>query len=611
MEKPSFCYLGARNPAIYLVFALAVACTGTVGGVVGDPGSAGSGTPPGQGAGGSLGGGGATSAGSAGTGTSSPGTGGAGVTGAGGVGAPGGTTGAGGVRPVVSNPPAFQAAPGMLRRLTRIQFRNAVRDVFGVEVNTQNLDADSWNDHFATIGASTVVTSETGVEQYGEAIEAAVNAVFADATKRAQFIGCTPTGQANDTCVRGYIQRLGLRAWRRPLTTAELDRFVALAAKAATDLGGAVEGARWATVALFTSPSFLYRPEFGATVNGSLRYTGYEMASRLAFLIWSSLPDQTLMDQAAGGMLGTAAGIRTAATRLLDAPAGRESVGAFAEEFMRVDRIATQAKDAGLYPEYTPALQAGMARDIKGTFEALAFDDKVSALDVFTTTKVVVNADLARLYGLDATGLTSTTFQVRSLPADGPRAGALTKAGFLSQFANQKEGSPTLRGKFIREALLCLAVPPPPGDVNTSLPDPPPNMPLTKRQRLELHRVNDACKACHGLMDPMGLPLENFDGVGKYRTTDHGLPIDASGALDGQNVTDARGLGVAASTSTTVAHCFVRRFYTYAVGHAERPVDGSVLNSLAASFQANGYKMRELILDVVTSDAFSSVAPQP
>ena len=162
---------------------------------------------------------------------------------------------------------------------------------------------------------------------------------------------------------------------------------------------------------------------------------------------------------------------------------------------MRLDRIATQAKDPGLFPEYGAALQAGMARDMRGTWEALAFDDKASLFDLFTTTKVVVNAELARLYGLDATGLTSTTFQVRSLPADGPRAGILSKAGFLSQFANQKEGSPTLRGKFIREALTCRTVPPPPPDVNTSLPDPPADMPMTKRQRLERHRTEEALRS--------------------------------------------------------------------------------------------------------------------
>lgn len=499
----------------------------------------------------------------------------------------------------------------MVRRLTRIQFRNAIRDVFGVEVNIHDLDADSWTGHFATIGAATVVTSEHGVEQYNTAIENAVNVVFADATKRSQFIGCTPTGQSNDACVRGYIQKLGLRAWRRPLTTVELDRFVALATKAATDLGSAIDGARWATVALFASPSFLYRPELGATTSGTLRYTGHEMASRLAFLIWSSLPDQTLLDQAAGGMLATSAGIQAAATRMLDAPAGRESVGAFAEEFMRLDRVATQAKDAGLFAAYTPALQAGMARDMRGTWESIVFDDKTSVLDVFTTTKVVVNADLARLYGIDATGLTSTTFQMRSLPANGPRAGILSKGAFLSQFANQKEGSPTLRGKFMREALMCQRIPPPPGTVNVSLPDPPSDMPMTKRQRLEVHRTDDTCASCHKFMDPLGLPLETFDAIGTYRTTDHGLPIDPSGEFDGKAVADARGLGAAAAASTIVANCFVRRFYTYAVGYEERNVDGSVLNTLAASFQASGFKLRELILEVVTNEAFSSVAPQP
>jgi hypothetical protein len=509
------------------------------------------------------------------------------------------------------NPPPFEPAAGMLRRLTRPQFRNAVRDVFGVEVNIAELDADTWKEGFATIGASAVVTSERGVEQYNTAIEDAVNTLFADANRRAQFIGCSPSGQAGDPCVRGYIQKLGLRAWRRPLTSLELDRFIALASKAAADLGNAIEGTRWATVALFTSPSFLYRAELGTTTNGTLRYTGYELAGRLAFLLWNSLPDQTLLDQAAAGTLTTPEGIRSAAMRMLDAQAGREAVGAFAEEYMRLDRIVTQAKDPGLFPEYTAALQAGMARDMRGTWEVLVLDDKTSLFDLFTTTKVVVNAELARLYGLDPSGLTSTTFQVRSLPANGPRAGILSKAGFLSQFANQKEGSPTLRGKFIREALTCRPVPPPPPDVSTTLPDPTADRPMTKRQRLEAHRTEPACANCHSRMDPLGLPLETFDAIGRYRTTDHGLPIDPSGDFDGTPVPDARGLGTAAAASATVAQCFVRKFYSYAVGHEERNVDGSVLNALSESFQASGYDLRELILDVVTHEAFSSVAPQP
>jgi hypothetical protein len=248
---------------------------------------------------------------------------------------------------------------------------------------------------------------------------------------------------------------------------------------------------------------------------------------------------------------------------------------------------------------------------IRDVWAVVALDDRTSVLDVFTTTKVVVNSELAQLYGIDATGLGSSTFEVRSLPVDGPRIGLLSKAGFLSQFANQKEGSPTLRGKFMREALLCTPAQPPPGDVDIVLEDPPPDQPMTKRQRLEMHRTEPACAGCHWMMDPLGLPLETFDSIGRYRTTDHGLPIDPSGDFDEQPVADARELGMVVASNPSVAQCLVRKYYSYAVGHEERPVDGSVVNALADSFQATGFKLRELVLDVVTHDAFSSVAPQP
>ncbi|KYF51060.1 hypothetical protein BE04_38255 [Sorangium cellulosum] len=510
-----------------------------------------------------------------------------------------------------SAPPPFQPAAGMLRRLTRTQFRNAVRDVFDVEVDVNKLDSDSWNGNFAVIGAATVVTSERGVEQYHTAIEDAVNTVFADSARRDQFIGCAPSGAQDDACVRGFIETLGLRAWRRPLEATEVDRLAGVAATAATELGSAIEGARWATVALFTSPNFLYRPELGApSASGSLRLTGYEMASRLAFLVWNSLPDKELLDQAKSGVLETVEGVREAATRLLDTPAGREAVGAFAEEYMRLERIGTQAKDTGLFPEYGPALQEAMVRDMRGTWEVLAFDDQASALDLFSTTKVVVNTELAELYGLDTTGLTSNSFEVRSLPADGPRLGILGKAGFLSQFANQKEGSPTLRGRFMSEALLCKTIPLPPGDVDIVLDEPTADMPLTKRQRLERHRTDPTCAGCHAYMDPLALPLENFDAIGRYRTTDHGLPIDPSGSFDKQPVADARELGEAIGSNEKVAQCLVRKYYSYAAGHEERDVDGSVVNELSASFEASGFQLRELVLDIVTSKAFSSVAPQ-
>jgi hypothetical protein len=303
--------------------------------------------------------------------------------------------------------------------------------------------------------------------------------------------------------------------------------------------------------------------------------------------------------------------VRQAALRLLDTSAGRAAIGAFAEEYLRLDRIATQAKDEKLYPELNEALKEGIVRDVRGTWETLAFDDNASALELFTTPKVVANRELAELYGLDTTGLDSSTFKVLSLPEGSPRAGLLGKAGVLSQFANQKEGSPTLRGKFIREALLCGTIPSPPAGVSTELPDPPAGVVMTKRERLAKHREDPICAGCHGLMDPLGLTLESFDAIGRYRTMDNGKPIDTSGELQGKPVASSKELGQAMAQDAAVASCLVRKYYSYATGHEQRQADAVVIDALATSFQQSGYKLRDLVLNVVSHEAFSLVAPQP
>lgn len=498
----------------------------------------------------------------------------------------------------------------MLRRLTRTQFRNAVRDVFGVEIDVAELDADNFDGDFATIGAARVVTSERGVEQYQAAIERAVAAVFDDPTRQAEFVGCTPSA-ADDTCTRSFIEAKGRRAWRRPLESSETERLLALASEATLELESPTEGLRAVTLALFTSPYFLYRAELGTPLSdGSLRFVGYEAASRLAFLITDSIPDDALLDEAASGALDSTEGVRNRAAAMLDEPLGRAAVGAFAEQYMRLDRIATQAKDPGLFPEYGAALQRAMVRDMREVWESVVFDDRASALDLFITPKVVVNAELAQLYGLDATNLDSNTFEQRLLPSDGPRLGILSKAGFLSQFANQKEGSPTLRGKFMRQSLMCTKVPDPPGDVDLELDEPPVDMPQTKRQRLEQHREKSTCAACHSLMDPLGLPLETFDAIGKYRTEERGLPIDPSGEFNGTPVADSLELGATLASSDAVARCLVQKYYSYALGFQPRDVDASVLEELSVAFAESGYQFRELVLATVAHDAFYQVAPQ-
>lgn len=518
-------------------------------------------------------------------------------------------TGNGGAGGVDRPPPPYAAPAGPLRRLTRTQFRNALFDLTGLEVDIASLDADSFDGDLAAVGASTVVTSSRGVELYHAAVEELVERLFAVPSSREAFVGCAPAA-ANDACTAGFLERFARRAWRRPASTEELTQLAGVATVAATELSDPVEGVRWATVAILESPNFLYRPELGeATPDGAYRLTAFEVATRVAFLVWNAPPDDALLDAAASGRLGTPEGLIAEVDRLLAAPQGREAASAFAEDFMRLDRVVTQPKDGELFPEYGPALQSAMVRDMREVWALVAFDDDASMLEVFSTKRAFVNAELAALYGLDATGLDSTTFRAMTLPPEAPRLGILGKPGFLSQFANQKEGSPTLRGKFIREALLCEHVSPPPEAVALEIPESINGVPSTKRDRLALHRSSPGCAGCHALMDPLGLPLETYDAIGRYRTTEQGLPIDSSGEFDGVPVADATELGVVTSESDKVAECIVRKFYSYAVGHEERDVDATVIDALTTSFAESGHHLRSLVRALVTNDAFTSVAP--
>ncbi|OQX67170.1 MAG: hypothetical protein B6A08_16675 [Sorangiineae bacterium NIC37A_2] len=544
-----------------------------------------------------------TSDGTGGAGGPGPATGGGPASGAGGSAWPSG----GALNP--ADLPPYEPPAGLLRRLTRAQFKNAVYDLLNVEVDATDLEADSFDGDFSTVGASKVVTSDHGAETYQEAAEAAAQAAFENPTLRAQLVGCSPSG-LSDPCVESFLKKLGERAWRRPLSSEELSGLKSLGAFVAEELNSTEEALKWVTVAILGSPNFIYRPELGTGAGAARTLDPFEIAARLSFLLWNTLPNEELLEDARAGRLSTPAGIRAVAERLLSDDRGRESVGGFAEDYMRLDRIPQQAKDAGLFPEYGPALQRGMIQDMRATWESVIFDDKASALSLFSTNKAVVNAPLARVYGVDATGLTDDTFKTVLLPEAGPRIGILSKLGFLSQFANQKEGSPTLRGKFVREAIMCTHVQPPPGGVALEVPESTPDKPMTKRQRLDAHREHPVCADCHALMDPLGLPFENFDAIGRYRTTDSGLPVDATGEFDGIFVQDAVELGKVMASSESVAACLVRKYYTYATAHAPRDVDEVKILALTNSFKASGYKFPSLILELVSDEAFTQVAPQ-
>ncbi|HSS38652.1 MAG TPA: DUF1592 domain-containing protein, partial [Polyangia bacterium] len=312
-------------------------------------------------------------------------------------------------------PVTFAPATGAYRRLTSTAFQNSLRDLLGGSVTVGELEPDSWSvGGFASVSAATVSISQVGVEDYQPAIDAATTQVFADATRRDKLLGCKPASVSDTTCFQSFVKAFGRLAWRQPLTAAQVTRYTQLIGTVASNMGDAYEGMRAGMSGLLQSPNFLYRLERGAApASGSgspfWQYTSREMASRLSYFLTNSTPDATLLGAADSDSLTTADAVRQQADRLLSTPAGHESVKNFATELYQLGIIAARAKDPTLYPQYAAPLQSAMMQEIPAMFENIVFTQNASALDLFTTRSTFVSKELATLYGLPTTGLSSTS----------------------------------------------------------------------------------------------------------------------------------------------------------------------------------------------------------
>ena len=378
-------------------------------------------------------------------------------------------------------------------------------------------------------------------------------------------------------------------------------------------MGDAYEGMRAGMSGLLQSPNFLYRLERGAApVSGGSpfwQYTSREMAARLSYFLTNSTPDATLLALADSDGLTTADAVRQQADRLLSTPAGHESVKNFAAELYQLGIIAARAKDPTLYPQYAAPLQNAMMQEIPAMFENIVFTQNASALDLFTTRNTFVTKELATLYGLPTTGLSSTTLSPATLPANGLRAGLLGTAGYLSLYASQKEGSPTQRGKFIRQILLCQTIPDPPANVNLMLADPPAGVVLTKRQRLPQARNRRQLRRLPQADGPAGPHHRELRRHRRFADHRPGSAIDVSGNLDRTAFNGPVELGQVLASQPATADCLVRNFYRYGTGHVETASEQPVLDALKAQFRSGGYHVRDLMLAIVSSDGFRYVAP--
>lgn len=499
-------------------------------------------------------------------------------------------------------PPPFEPFSARLHRLTKRQYENTVRDLLGDVVVPEDLEVDTPLHGFTTVGASNLTIGPTAAEQYEVAARDLAAQVFADPERRLAFVGCEPAN-VEDPCIRTFFESFGRRVFRRPLTDAELVQWTNVVKDIAPrlDLWRAME---LATAGLLQSPYFLFRVEIGTRDGDRRRYDGYEMAARLSYFVWATTPDDQLLAAAAQGRLDTAAGIASETRRLLEDPRARVALGEFFAEHLKLDRLDSMTKDPRLFPQMSPTLAESMRQELMLMIDDVAFEQDADLREIFDTRTTFVNGELARLYQVD--GPSGVEFEKVTFAENSPRAGILTSGAFLALNAHATITSPTLRGRFVRQSLLCQDVPAPPPTVNTELPEPEPGEgPETLRSRLErLHLEEAGCAACHSVMDPIGFGLEGFDAIGAYRTTDNGLPVDTSGELDGAPFRNARDLATILRNRTDVSSCVARLAYRYASGHLETPEETQVLRDLADSFEANGFSFKSLVVDIATSDGF-------
>ena len=509
---------------------------------------------------------------------------------------------------VVGPPGALAPGPAVFPRLTASQYTTSVIDALGPGLPRVALEQDTNPYLFFSIGAASTSLSELGAQQYEEAAHRIARTVLEDPARREALVGCTPAS-ADDACARAFLERIGTRLFRRPLETEEVDRWALVAAELSE--GDAWRGLRFALAGMLQSPRFLYRVELGEPDPerpGELRYSDLEMASRLSFLLWNSPPDQALLEAALAGELGTPEGVREHATRMIEDPRARRAVQAFFAQYLDLARLEglEGQRDPALYPAMSDTLARSMRTEIELLVDDLVFRRDADVRELFRTRRTFVNDELAALYGVEAEGASPIAFVPVELPADGARAGVLTLGAFLAMNAHPTETSPTLRGKYVRERVLCELVPPPPPEVDTTLA-PDPGMPRTLRERLELHRSEAVCAACHAAIDPPGFLFEGFDSIGAERTHDNGYPVDTSGELDGTPLTRARDLGELIAEDPRVSTCMVRQLYRHAAGRLEVRGEEAAILELEQRFAASGHRFVDLLIELASSDVYRRV----
>jgi len=498
-----------------------------------------------------------------------------------------------------------QAATAPLRRLNDRQYRNTVVDLFGGVVEPSA--------HFPETAADQGYTNDpdaNGVSlMNAEEILLAAEGAAAQAVDRfAEIWTCEP-GQAESDCAAAFIADLADRAYRRPPTADELAALVALydahrVEHGFTDAIGAV------IVAVLQMPQFLYLVEEGTSdpelPAGVIALRDHEIASRLSYLVWDTMPDAEMRAAADAGELHTAAQIDTQVRRLLaDRERSAPALVRFYREWMEVRELLAVDKDQDAFPQFDDALATAMDEEYSRFVERVLFGETPTLAELLTSPRTEVDATMAAFYGVAAP--TEGWGEVE-LPAD-RRAGLLTRAGLLAEHSTRVASSATFRGKLVRTRLMCDPIPPPPPGAMAMAPEFPPDS--TARERTEILLQEPSCGGCHQLMNPIGLGFEHYDAIGSWRDLDvDGGPVDASGIVNGgaEPLTGEFDglveLGDMLAGSTLVRDCVAEQWTRHALGVDEAQLDTCTVDTLAQGFAATDGDLLELVVAFTTADAF-------
>lgn len=500
-------------------------------------------------------------------------------------------------------PPPFEPADSALLRLTDEQYRNSIVDVFGEHVLVVgSLEPNNLVDRSFAVGSTYGAVSRRGIEQY-EAMALNVAAqVMEPSDERDALMPCTPAGTTDDVCSRAFLSTFGRRLWRRSLTDTELDALVDVANQAATTLDDFYDGLEFGIVALLESPYFIYRIELGEDDgSGTLRFSSVEMASRLSYFLWNTTPDDELIDAAEAGELDDADALEARVRGMVADDRARQGARSFFTELFELNELDELIKDPEVFVHIDAEVGPSAREETLLLLEDNIFEQNGDYREVFISRTTFLDRKMASIYNVPTPAREG--FAAYTFPDDAPRAGILTHASVLALHSHATATSATLRGNFIRTRIMCGTIPPPPADVDTSIPEPSVTA-TTLRERLREHRENPVCASCHSAMDPIGLGLENFDALGRYRRLEAGAVIDSSSDVDGEPFADAVGLGQLLHDHPDVPRCLTKLYYEYATAHVPTSSEQAQLNALSEAFAASGYRVQELMVQIALSDGF-------